>query len=252
MVLAPATITFAGPPFPPGIPGIPVPKIPKPRIRIKPPVPAPVPAIPAPRVSRGVGVPVPAPAPSVGVPVPAPQIVVPAPTRVVRHSLPAHAVALHIAGAAFFYHLGKYYQKTHKGYVTVAAPIGATVPTLPAGCSSLHIGSNLYFNCSNVFYEPVPNGFIVVNNPQPQTTYSHKIAKAGDKVRIKVETLNVRSGPGKRFQVVDQLYRGQVVEVGGNDGTWYYVQLPDGSYGWIMSKYTKLKRSGYNTNNSRG
>lgn len=246
--------------FRPPIPGIPVPPPPR---RIRPPVPR----LPPP--PRHVRPPVPhmrPPVPHVRPPVPVPYrhprvgapVFVPPPPRAVHRSLPADVMSMHIAGALFFYHLGHYYRQTDEGYVTVTAPTGARINALPAGCSSLHVGGYLYFQCDNVYYEPVDQGFVVVNAPVVREEVYEATAIAGDRVKIKAKVLNVRSGPGRRYEVIDQLYRGQAVEVGGRDGEWYYVVLGEGSYGWIMSKFTKIKRGNHdkkkhkNYDNSKG
>ncbi len=250
-----ASVAFSGPPFPvPPIPGLPHPKKPRPP-KPRPPMP-----VPGPRVHRP---PVPVPAPRVYVPGPRIQgpphgVVVPGPPppprRVVRRHLPADVISLHVAGALFFYHLGHYYQQTHEGYVSVTAPIGATIGILPSGCSSFRINGRRYFNCADVYYEPYNDGFLVVESPVPVHRDRGKIVRPGDKVRITANTLNVRSGPGKRFRIVSKVYGGQIVKVDSVDRDWYYVIMPDGSYGWVMSKYTKLKKhyKKNNKHNSKG
>lgn len=236
-----ASVAFSSPPFPPPpIPGLHHPKPPRPKHprpprprppRPRPPIPAPVPRVhvPGPRIH--------VPPPGIVVPVPVPR----PPHRVIRRSLPADVISLHVAGALFFYHLGHYYQQTNEGYVSVTAPIGARLEVLPSGCSSFRTNGRLYFNCADVYYEPYGNGFIVVESPAATESYGGQLARSGDKLRITANALNVRSGPGKRFSVVNKVYRGQIVEVDSFDRGWYYVIMPDGSYGWVMSKYTELK-----------
>lgn len=48
-------------------------------------------------------------------------------------------------------------------------------------------------------------------------------------------TLNVRSGPGAQFAVIDQLIAGEQLPVDGRtaDGAWLRVRLPDGQIGWL-------------------
>jgi hypothetical protein len=228
----------APPPFPPPPPGMRRPVPPPPRPRVPPP--------PGPRIypppPRGVFVPPP------GRRFPFP----PPPPRVVIRHLPADVLTLSIAGALFFYHLGEYYQRTNDGYVVVDAPIGARISVLPGGCSSMRVGRNLYFNCEGVYYEPVAGGFVVVEAPQTIREVAPD-AQEGDWVSIQTDVLNVRTGPGKRFEVVNQLYRGQTVKVFGVDRSWYYVELPDESYGWIMSQYTELRgRRHHQNDGSKG
>jgi len=155
---------------------------------------------------------------------------------------------MHVAGALFFYHLGKYYKETAEGYVPVPAPIGARIELLPSGCTSVRVHGRRYFNCSEVYYEPYGNGFVVVEPPVP--VENDALGNAGDQVSITASALNVRSGPGKRFQIISKLYRSQIVRVDSVDRDWYYVTMADGSSGWIMAKYTRLKTQykNYNSN----
>jgi uncharacterized protein YgiM (DUF1202 family) len=157
----------------------------------------------------------------------------------VYRSLPAEAFALSIAGAAFFYHMGVYYRHTHDGYVVVQAPLGARVRILPDNCSTLYLDGRRYYDCDEVYYEPDGDEYIVIERP---SSHQYPDVEIGDEVRIKAEYLNVRSGPGERYRVIDKLYRGDIVEVGGIDREWYYVRLPRGQYGWIMRDYARFHR----------
>jgi len=156
-------------------------------------------------------------------------------------NLPAEAFALSIAGGMFFYHMGAYYRQTDEGYVVVQAPLGARVRTLPERCSPLYIDGRSYYVCDDVYYEPDGVEYVVIERP---ARGDYRI-EVGDEVRVTAEFLNVRSGPGKRYKVVSQLFRGDVVEVGGIDGEWYYVRLANGLYGWIMQEHVGLYRSRY-------
>jgi hypothetical protein len=157
-------------------------------------------------------------------------------------NLPFEAFALSVAGAAFFFHMGNYYQHTDEGYVVVQAPLGARIRTLPERCSPLSIDGRRYYGCDDVYYEMDGDEYIVVEKPSPRE-YRNEPAGGdfrvgvGDEVGIKVESLNVRSGPGTRFKVIGQLYRGEVVEVSGMEGEWYSFRLPNGSYGWILQEH---------------
>ncbi len=156
----------------------------------------------------------------------------------VYRSIPSEAFALSIAGGMFFFHMGNYYRRSHEGYVVVQAPLGARVRGLPEWCSPLYIDGRRYYVCDDVYYESDGSDFVVIERPS-RGDYSIEV---GDEVRISVEHLNVRSGPGTRYKVVSQLYRGDVVEVGGIEGKWYYVNLADGLYGWVLQEYVGLYR----------
>ena len=48
--------------------------------------------------------------------------------------------------------------------------------------------------------------------------------------------LNVRDGPGKHYDVIDVVYRGEVVDVDRCKGRWCFVNK-DGPNGWVFAKY---------------
>jgi N-acetylmuramoyl-L-alanine amidase len=49
--------------------------------------------------------------------------------------------------------------------------------------------------------------------------------------------LNMRSGPGTNYRIIQRLYAGQGVNDTGSNGNWLRVQLADGSTGWVSSRY---------------
>jgi hypothetical protein len=163
----------------------------------------------------------------------------PRPHGSVFRSLPADIFALHVAGAAFFYHMGTYYRHTPSGYVVVEAPFGARVRSLPESCSTLYLDGRRYYDCDDVYYEPDGDDYVVIERP---SGHYYPEVEVGDEVRVRAESLNVRSGAGTRYRVVSKLYHGDIVEVGGMEGDWYYVRLSNGLNGWIMREHTRLHR----------
>ncbi len=157
----------------------------------------------------------------------------------VYRDLPAELFALHVAGALFFYHLGTFYRHTPEGYIVVRAPIGARVAGLPDECTVVYSRHNRYFYCDDVYYKPIDGGYVVVE--EPPVDYEKEVS-VGAHVWIRADILNVRSGPGVQFDVINQLNKGDVVEVKGYDRNWYYVTLPNGRTGWVMSKFTGIYR----------
>lgn len=61
-----------------------------------------------------------------------------------------------------------------------------------------------------------------------QTLY---VAQTGDDV------LNMRSGPGTRFEVLRRLSPGDRVDVEETQGRWYKVRLPTGERGWVAGDF---------------
>ena len=60
----------------------------------------------------------------------------------------------------------------------------------------------------------------------------------GQALAVQARILNVRSGPGLNHAVIRQVRSGEHLMIQGNAPGWYYVLLPDGTSGWVMSKYT--------------
>ena len=72
-----------------------------------------------------------------------------------------------------------------------------------------------------------------VGIPEPPASYTGYVTVPG---------LNVRSGPGFNYWVVDRLGQGKQVTVYGRDvsGRWYKVGLPNGGSGWVAAKYIRI------------
>ncbi|CTQ50980.1 SH3 domain-containing protein [Jannaschia donghaensis] len=49
--------------------------------------------------------------------------------------------------------------------------------------------------------------------------------------------LNMRTGPGTRFDVTQRLSPGDRVDVQQTEGAWYYVRLPSGERGWVSGNF---------------
>lgn len=156
--------------------------------------------------------------------------------RVITH-LPAGYLALQLAGALFYYSHGVFYKKGSSGYVVVNAPIGVTIPSLHPGYTTLLTGGNrIYFVNDSTYYQKVPAGYIVVV-PPPAVVMQPPIFSTG-KVVVTAKILNVRSIPGVEHQVITQVTQGMLLQVMGNAPDWYYVQLPNGTLGWVMKDFT--------------
>lgn len=141
----------------------------------------------------------------------------------------------------FSYHSGTYYRHSPRGYVVVEAPIGARVRTLPQTCLPVDFEGRRYYDCNEVCYEADGDDYVVIES-LPRA-YVELIAEVGDEVRVKADSLNVRTGPGTRYQTIGQLYRGEIVEVAGRDLDWYHIILADGSYGWVLRDHTRFYRT---------
>lgn len=166
------------------------------------------------------------------------------------HVLPRAYLALQVGALTYFFLDGIFYRPDVNGYVVVPAPVGATVTTLPANATYFTHNGTVYYTYAGVYYQKVDGGYMVVAKPQGtietvvQTTTTttvkddSAIAREGDLVRVTATALNVRSGPGKKHDIVTQVRRGDLLRVQAANTQWYYVLLEDGSLGWVMIKYT--------------
>ncbi len=132
-----------------------------------------------------------------------------------------------------------FYTRAPSGYVVVRPPIGAVVTTLPVGSVSITIGGVLYSRHHDVYYRRAPQGYVVVAAPiaHPAPVYSGSVV-------VWTTSLNVRTGPGLGYPVVGQVHQGQTLFVSAHSGGWHYVQLPNGTFGWIMGDYTRWLGAG--------
>lgn len=154
--------------------------------------------------------------------------------------LPHGARVIHVHRSPYYFYDGIFYQPRPSGYVVVSAPIGAIVASLPLGHARISIGGALYFTFGNTYYRQVPQGYLVVAPPPDVIVDEQPEAPIYSSVHVVVNRLNVRSGPGRDHPIVFQLHRGAVLTVYGTSPGWYYVQLPNGQYGWIMEQFTRM------------
>ena len=171
--------------------------------------------------------------------------------RIVRHGnvvrrLPRGYKRVWFGGSPYFYSFGIFYQSGPSGFVAINAPIGVVVAGLPAGYRTVWVSGSTYFVYSGVFYSRIPSGYIVVSAPDTlivedaapslvQPSY-----EASGQVSVTASVLNVRLGPGKDYAVIYQIHKGYVLEVHGKTtGGWLYVELPNGEFGWIMTRFTR-------------
>lgn len=139
----------------------------------------------------------------------------------------------------YIFHQGIFYSRDPRGYKVVKPPRGAVVRHLPSGFETLIIAGITYFIFANVFYNKTASGYVVVDEP---AGFSHGVAipQDGQALAVNTRLLNVRSGPGLGHPVIFQVRLSEVLIFQGYSGSWYYVQLPNGNYGWVMSKYTRV------------
>lgn len=154
---------------------------------------------------------------------------------------PGIAPIIQVGALAYLFVDGLFYKHGPKGYIVAQAPIGATITALPPGSVLVTIDGNLYYTCSGTFYQSTPEGYVVVSQPVKQVNPEVRIAQ---ELLVTVDLLNVRSGPGLKFETVGQLTKHEVIRVEALRTDWVFVRLKDGTRGWIKTIYTTSIHSG--------
>jgi len=154
-------------------------------------------------------------------------------------------------GDDYFFHRGLFYRHGPKGYFWVRPPLGIIAYSLPVAAVTVLIGGLTYYVYDNVYYRRVPAGYQVVQVPTQTTTSVHtppavpmNPADSGTQVVVMSKILNVRSGPGINHAVLTQTYMGNVLIIQGSASDWYYVRLPDNTYGWVMKAFVTMPDNG--------
>ncbi len=158
--------------------------------------------------------------------------------------LPAGFQKVFVRGKNIFYHNGIFYGIGPSGYFVLRSPIGAIIAHLPVGYKIVWVGNARYFYFGGIVYQSVPSGYVVVEPPagmvvveEPPVIVQPSEGATG-RVSVNAERLNVRTKPGMEHPVIYQVYKSDILEIYGKASGWLYVQLPDGQFGWVMTKFT--------------
>jgi len=149
----------------------------------------------------------------------------------------------------YYYHGGAFYRKGPSGYLMVGGPIGAVVLSIPVGSRAVVVGGLTYYVYGGVYYRRVHTGYLVVETPAETVAVKEvspvkpSVEKAGEKVSVTATLLNVRSGPGMDFPVIQQVHEGEQLNIHGYAPDWLYVKLPTGEFGWVMLRHTSPAES---------
>ncbi len=133
----------------------------------------------------------------------------------------------------YFVYGGHFYEQRHGGYVVVHPPFGVLVSALPPSYVVVYISGIRYFFVGGAYFRPASTGYVIVEPPVP--TAPPQEART---VMVQVSQLNVRHGPGRDFGVVTVVSQGARLVVYGTAPDWCYVRLPDGTFGWVMTRFT--------------
>jgi len=148
--------------------------------------------------------------------------------------LPAGHRAVHVGKVKYHYSHGVFYRPHRGTWVVVRPPIGAVVAGLATAAIVVTVSGTQYYLCDGIYYRKVPAGYEVVSIPEPLAT----VPAVGEKVHVIAHRLNVRSGPGMHHSVVRQLSEGTILIIKGFAPGWLYVELDDGTTGWVMKAHT--------------
>ena len=114
--------------------------------------------------------------------------------------------------------------------------VGHFYSSLPAALfATAVIAGMTYYIIDDVYYRHVPKGYVVVERPAPVITAN---AAPNGSVVVTAGLLNVRLGPNINQPVVRQVRNGTILSVWGSAPGWYYVQMADRTYGWVMANFT--------------
>lgn len=84
----------------------------------------------------------------------------------------------------------------------------------------------------------------VVNSNESQSS-SNSQSKVGKIATVNVDVLNIRSGAGTKYSVINKVYEGNNVKIlSQNSNGWVKVELVSGSTGWCNGKYLNNFRNG--------
>lgn len=167
-----------------------------------------------------------------------------------RHVPPGGQMVRH-RGDNYFFHKGSCYRHGPKGYFWVRPPMGIVAYSLPAAAVTVLIGGLTYYVYDNVYYRRLSAGYQVVQVPTQITTFVQippeapvNPAVSRTQVVVTAKILNVRSGPGINHAVLTRTYMGHVLIVQGRAPDWYYVRLPNNTYGWVMKALVSVPGNG--------
>lgn len=80
-----------------------------------------------------------------------------------------------------------------------------------------------------------------VSPEKPEKPVAPTLPSTYEKGKVTTNNLNVRTGAGTNYAVVAKAYEDMNVKVFNKLNDWYYVQLPDGTVGYVSSEYVQIE-----------
>jgi hypothetical protein len=170
-----------------------------------------------------------------------PHVKRPSPGRpVVVKRLPHGHFEVHKGRDKYYYHHGHYFRRSNFGFITIMPPVGLVVPILPPGYTTVVVAGSPYYYYEGIYYSQASNGFVVVTPPPAAVLPPPRPAPVSPygAISVTAASLNVRSGPGRQYNVITVIQQGDIYPVQANAPGWIYIQLPDGRFGWVEQIYT--------------
>ena len=165
----------------------------------------------------------------------------PLPSRaaVVEH-LPRGHVTVYMGRNEYYYHHGHYFRRGGGGFITILPPVGLVVPLLPPGYTTVVVAGSPYYYYEGVYYSQAPSGFVVATPPSSVVLPPPATAPVSpyNAISVTAASLNVRSGPGREYNVITIIQRGDIFPVQTSAPGWLYIKLPDGRFGWVEQIFT--------------
>jgi len=152
--------------------------------------------------------------------------------------LPPGSIEVRVGPVRCHYRGGVFYRKGRRGFVVVKAPVGAVVPALSPGFQVVIAGGMPYYRLQGVWYRRIPSGYVVADAPSGEVVTDTSMMGNGVRVTITTELLNVRAGPGTDHPILTRVTWGTVMTIRGQTGEWFYTELPNGTFGWVMKIFT--------------
>lgn len=157
--------------------------------------------------------------------------------RLVHHRTYGH-------GKKHILHRGSFYKRPRSSLI-ISASIGSIFRSPPVPYRTVVVSHKPYFVSRGIYYRKVPAGFVVVEPPTQVVVASKPSVEIKsssaipEQVVITAAGLNVRTGPGLNYSVINQVQRGDTLPVKDKAPGWLYVELPSGQYGWVMDSFAE-------------
>ncbi|MCB2190907.1 MAG: SH3 domain-containing protein [Deltaproteobacteria bacterium] len=152
-----------------------------------------------------------------------------------------------VRGAPYYFWGGRYYRPWRGGYMSVFPPVGLVISVLPPGFRVMVFGGINYYLYNGIYYRPAPGGYVVVSPPAAVPAQTVVSAPTGvvapaqgssGTATVIAQALNVRSGPGLAYPVLQVVNLGADLSILGRTGSWLFVRSPNGDSGWVSQEFT--------------